>query len=270
MTDAKALFDEGKLLAAIERLTQDVRSNPADLHSRIFLFELLCFAGDFERAEKQLDVVAHQSAAMQIGTAVYKQILAAEKARHAVFAHDQLPDFLMTPPEHAPYHLEALKLVREGEPAKAKILLQKALDLRPAQAGQIDGAPFQDFEDADPFLGPFLEAIINGRYAWLPFEQLRRIQIARPQQLRDLIWARARIESRSENAGEVFLPVLYPGSAGHQDEAVKLGRTTTWIENGEGLAQGVGQRMFLIDEQEWAMLELAEIEFADAGGGLPT
>ncbi len=265
MTDAKALFDQGKLLAAIEQLTQDVRSNPVDLRSRIFLFELLCFAGDFERADKQLDVVAHQSDAMQVGTAVYKQVLAAEKARQAVFALDQLPDFLMTPPEHAAFHLEALKLMREGEPAKARILLQKALDLRPTQTGQVDGAPFHELEDADPFVGPFLEVIVNGRYAWLPFEQLRRIQIARPQQLRDLIWARARIESRGENAGEVFLPVLYPGSAEHQDESVKLGRTTNWIDNSEGLARGIGQRMFLIDGQERAMLEVADIQFGEVG-----
>ncbi len=269
MIDAKALFDEGKLLAAIERLTQDVRANPTDLRSRIFLFELLCFAGDLERAGKQLDVVAHQSDEMQIGTRVYRQILAAEKQRQVVFAHDQLPDFLMTPPEYAIFHLEALRLSRQGEPAKARVLLQKALDLRPSQAGKTDGTPFHEFEDADPFLGPFLEVIINGRYAWLPFEQLLRIEIARPQQLRDLIWASARIESRSEMGGEVYLPVLYPGSADHQDEAVKLGRTTNWIDNSEGLVRGVGQRMFLIDEQERAMLEVADIQFADAGGGLP-
>lgn len=270
MTDAKALLDQGKLAAAIERLTQDVRANPSDSRLRVFLFELLCFAGDLGRAEKQLDVIAHQNADMQIGAAVYRQILAAEKARRAVFAEDQLPGFLTAPPEHVVFHLEALKLLREGEPAKARILLEKAFQLRPALAGRMDGESFQRFEDSDPFLGPFLEVVVNGQYTWLPFEQIRRIEIAKPQLLRDLIWARARIESCGGDAGEVFLPVLYPGSSDHQDEAVRLGRTTNWIDKSEGLVRGVGQRMFLIDEQERAMLELAEIHFVHAGEGSPT
>ena len=270
MTDAKALLDQGKLAAAIERLTQDVRSNPSDSRLRIFLFELLCFTGDFGRAEKQLDVIAHQSADMQIGAAVYRQVLAAEKARRAVFAEDQLPGFLNSPPEHVVFHLEALKLLREGEPAKARILLEKALQLRPALAGRMDGKSFHQFEDSDPFLGPFLEVIVNGQYTWLPFEQILRMEIARPHHLRDLIWARARIESRGGDAGEVFLPVLYPGSSDHQDEAVRLGRITNWIDKSEGLVRGAGQRMFLIDEEERAMLEVAEIDFAHAAEGSPT
>ena len=47
--DAKQLFDNGDLQGAISELTADVKANPLDLRNRIFLFELLCFMGDFQR-----------------------------------------------------------------------------------------------------------------------------------------------------------------------------------------------------------------------------
>jgi type VI secretion system protein ImpE len=261
MADAKKLFDQGNLSAALKQLTQDVRANPINSHLRIFLFELLCFAGDFDRAEKQLDVIAHQNSDMQIGSAIYTQILQAEKARRAVFSGNQFPEFLTNPPEHAAYHLEALQLFRDGKSEEAFILLEKALELRPPLSGTNEGNLFHQFEDCDPFLGPFLEAIINGRYHWLPLERVQSIELIKPQHLRDLIWARARIASLDGEAGDVFLPVLYSGSSDHPEDAVRLGRATTWIDTGAGLVRGAGQRMFLIDEQECALLELTEIHF---------
>jgi type VI secretion system protein ImpE len=59
--DAKQLFDNGDLQGAISQLTADVKANPLELRNRIFLFELLCFMGDFQRAERQLDAVAQVS-----------------------------------------------------------------------------------------------------------------------------------------------------------------------------------------------------------------
>ena len=38
-------------------------------------------------------------------------------------------------------------------------------------------------------LGPVCEAILNGKYYWIPFERLSRVDIEAPSDLRDLIWA---------------------------------------------------------------------------------
>ncbi|MBM3791008.1 MAG: virulence protein SciE type, partial [Acidobacteria bacterium] len=116
---------------------------------------------------------------------------------------------------------------------------------------------------SDLFLGPFLELIVNDKYAWLPYEQIRRIEIHRPVQLRDLCWARAKIEAKGGDLGDVFLPVLYPGSYRHGSEEVRLGRRTDWIDVGSGLTRGAGQRLFLIDGKELGMLEITAIEFAE-------
>jgi type VI secretion system protein ImpE len=45
------LFRAGKLQEAIQALGSEVRDRPGDNQRRTFLFELLCFAGEFSRAE---------------------------------------------------------------------------------------------------------------------------------------------------------------------------------------------------------------------------
>ena len=56
---AKQLFAAGKVQEAIAALGAHLRDHPTDSVQRTFLFELLCFAGQYDRAEKQLGVLAH-------------------------------------------------------------------------------------------------------------------------------------------------------------------------------------------------------------------
>src|SRR5690606_2155784 len=51
---AKQLFQAGQLNEAMKALAAEVRDNPTDPRRRTFLFELLCFAGEYDRAEKHL------------------------------------------------------------------------------------------------------------------------------------------------------------------------------------------------------------------------
>jgi len=55
---ARELFTTGKVREAIQMLTAHLRDRPSDRAQRTFLFELLCFAGEFVRAERQLAVLA--------------------------------------------------------------------------------------------------------------------------------------------------------------------------------------------------------------------
>ena len=55
---AAELFREGKLMEAIEAVGVEIRGNPTDSKRRTFLFELLCFAGEYDRAQKHLEVLA--------------------------------------------------------------------------------------------------------------------------------------------------------------------------------------------------------------------
>ena len=51
---AKALYQAGKLNEAIQALNAEIRENPTDAQRRVFLFELLCFAGDYDRATQEI------------------------------------------------------------------------------------------------------------------------------------------------------------------------------------------------------------------------
>jgi type VI secretion system protein ImpE len=265
---AQELLDAGHLSGAIEQLNLDVKFHPTDSRLRTFLFELLCFTGDYQRAERHLDVLAGQSVNAEAGVHVYRNILAAETARHRLFSEGLRPDFLLEPPPYLHLHLEAVNRLRENKPAKAKVLLERSERDRPGLKGRLEGRAFLGFQDADDLIGPFLEVIVQRNYVWLPFEQITHLKISAPKRLRDLLWIPATLETRNAPVREVFLPVLYAGSNEHSDEQVKLGRMTDWKAVGEGLTLGVGQRLWLADDEVRAMLEVREVEFeAETNGG---
>jgi type VI secretion system protein ImpE len=259
--NAKELLDAGRLTALVELLNEDVRAHPADIKLRTFLFEALCFAGDYERAQRQLDALEGLNAQLESGIAIYRNLLSAERSRLAVANENQLPMFLLEPPAFVSLYIAALHRLREGKAADARALLLEGMEQQPAAAGKIDGQQFTDFLDADPFLGPFLEVIVNERYAWVPFVQIKRFKIDTPQHLRDLLWVPGTLETAGGSSGSVLLPVFYSGSFRHPDEQVRLGRATEWDDVGENLVRGRGQRMFLVDDGEKPMLQCREIQF---------
>ena len=58
-------------------------------------------------------------------------------------------------------------------------------------SGDIDGTKFDWIADADSRLGPVLEAVIDGKYYWIPFNRVAKVNISRPSDLRDLVWISA-------------------------------------------------------------------------------
>lgn len=258
---AKELLEANHLSAAITALTQDVKKQPTDTRLRTFLFELLCFAGEYERAERQLDVVGHQNESAGIGVEVYRQLLKADKARQRWFAEGLKPTLLLEAPSWVQHQLEAGNRLRAHQTAEAKALLQQAVSTSPKLQGIVNGKPFIDFRDSDDRLGPFLEVFLREKYVWLPWEQIKKITIPKPTQLRDLLWTPATIEAGEGTAGDVFLPVLYAGSHSEEDDQLRLGKITDWRGLGDGLAGGVGQKTFLVDDSEMSILEIREIEF---------
>ena len=261
MAQAKALYESGELAAAIEAVTSEVKANPTDMQRRTFLFELLAFAGEWDRAEKQLDVIANQSTNAEIGVQAYRHNIKAERERRRLFADGLQPHFLSEPPVYVDLHLAAINRVREGNFQEAREALDRAEEDRPAFAGKLNGQPIQDFRDADDFVGPVLELVVQDKYAWLPLEQVKRMAIAPPKSLRDLIWPSARIESTTGTVGEVFMLALYEGSSAHESDAVRLGRMTDWRQIGDNLHRASGLRLFLADDEDKAIFEVKSVEF---------
>ncbi|HVO98283.1 MAG TPA: type VI secretion system accessory protein TagJ [Bryobacteraceae bacterium] len=227
----RELFQAGKLNGAIEALGVEVRDNPTDARRRTFLFELLCFKGDYDRAEKHLNILADASPDSRVGAVLYFSALHAERVRQNLFERKEYPVQPAT-----------------GNP----------------RGGTINGQPFRELEDADPRVGPRLELFAAGAYLWIPLEHIESIEIEAPKRLRDLLWAPALVRTgpafKEKELGEVLLPVLAPFSWKHPDDDVKLGRATEWAE-ADGLSVPSGQRMFSVDGEDMPLLEIRKIEF---------
>src|SRR5262245_3964045 len=105
---ASELFHAGRLSEAIDAQTAKVRENPADQPARLFLHELLLFAGEIDRARKQLDVLRYDDPRHVAAVEQYRQALDAEARRRAVFAGTEQPKWLSAVPDHVRLRLEAL------------------------------------------------------------------------------------------------------------------------------------------------------------------
>jgi len=261
MQEAKALFEAGKLDAAIESLLSEVKANPTDISRRTFLFELCCFAGQWDRADKQLDVIGMQDAKAAVGVLAYRSNTQAERDRHRLFKDGLAPHFLIEPPPYIDLLLDAVNRLREGNIDEARAKLDELEEVRPAFSGKLNGEPFSDFRDYNDLTGPILELIVKGQYTWLPLEQVSSIDISQPKTLRDLIWAPARIEAKDGTVGEVFIPALYVGSHEHKDDQVRLGHATDWNQVSEELYTGAGLRLFWIDGEDKPLFQIKQIEF---------
>jgi type VI secretion system protein ImpE len=267
MPTPRELYQAGQLQAAIEALTAEVRSKPADAPTRIFLFELLSFAGDWDRARKQIDVLAQAGPNEALAVQVYLANIEAERARARLFSEGLQPHFLNEPPPYVDRHLEAINRIREGNVAEARALLDTAEEERPALPGTLNGKPFADFRDCDDVIGPVLELIVKDKYTWLPFEQIRRLEIGAPSKLRDLVWARAKVEALDGTIGDVYVPALYEGSCRNADDRLRLGRMTAWIPLSEDLARGAGLKAFQAGEDDVALFEARQVEFQPLPSG---
>ena len=154
---AKELFDAGDLSAAITKVGDELKNDPADARRRSFLFEMLCFSGDLERAGKQLDVIGRGGMDAEIAVSRYRAALEAEKLRRALFTEGRMPGLPKDVPAYTQQHLEAIARMREGRAEEATALLEEAVEQRPSIACEINGERFEDIRVADDLLAPFLE-----------------------------------------------------------------------------------------------------------------
>lgn len=241
------------------RLQEDVRANPADAKLRVFLFQLLCVLGQWERALNQLTVASGLDPIALAMAQTYGEAVRCEAIRRDVFDGKRSPMVLGEPEQWLALLIESLLLAGRGQNGESEQLRQRAFDEAETSSGGIDDHPFAWIADADSRLGPVLEAVINGRYYWVPFSRLSKISLEPPEDLRDMVWMPAHLEF--ENGGEsvAFIPTRYPGSESSADGLIALARKTVWNEVAEGAHHGLGQRMLTTDAGEMPLTEIRAI-----------
>ncbi len=228
---AQELFKAGKLEEAIQSLGVELRDNPADVQRRTFLFELLSLAGDLDRAEKQLDIVADGNPEAGMGSLVYRSAIHADRIRRRMFEVGGFPQ--VEPPGPV--------------------------------TGTLNGEPFASLRDADPRIAGRLEVYAAGQYTWLPFEHIASVTMKPPTHLRDLIWAPAVVKPGPKfdvltiELGDVLLPVMTPLSWQHANDDIRLGRVTDWEELDGGQVVPIGQKLLLVDDEPVPILEVRSL-----------
>ncbi|HEX4808055.1 MAG TPA: type VI secretion system accessory protein TagJ [Bryobacteraceae bacterium] len=240
---AETLFKAGKLDEAISALNSQLKDNPSDQRGRTFLFELLCFAGDFDRAEKQLNILEQEGNKDSVlATLLYKTALHGERTRLDMFENKSYP-----------------KQAINGKTTLVR--------------GKLNGKEFTTLSDADPRIGPKLELFAAGEYLWISFEDIASIHIEPPKRLRDLFWIPAKVGTgpsfRSRELGEILLPALSPLSWQHPEDEVRLGRVSEWCEDEAGEISPFGQKNLLVDGEEFPLLEVRELYIYPAPGSAP-
>jgi type VI secretion system protein ImpE len=249
----------GDPAAALAHLQEQVRAKPADAKLRIFLFQLLCVVGQWDRALNQLSVASNLDPDALAMAQTYTDAVKCEAVRDDVFEGKKSPLIFGQPEQWLALLIESLLLEGQGEHDRSAQLRSRAFDEAPASAGDIDGRPFAWICDADSRLGPVLEAVINGRYYWVPFARLTKIEIEPPEDLRDMVWMPAHLQF--ENGGEsvALIPTRYPGSAASADGLIVLARKTVWEEISPDTHRGLGQRILTTDTDDVPLMEIRAI-----------
>ncbi|MCW5966172.1 MAG: tetratricopeptide repeat protein, partial [Bryobacterales bacterium] len=232
MKNASDLLKAGKLSEAIQAVIQTVRDHPTDDKARTFLFELLCFAGEYDRAEKHLDALLENKTETLHGSLLYKAALHAQRTRENFYAAGEYKN--------------------------------SSADSAPAVGATINGKHYASVRDADPRIGARLEVFAGGSFMWIPFRHLERVDIEKPRRLRDLLWLPSKVVNAStftEELGDVLLPVITAEATRDESETVKLGRETYFGVDEDGLEIPVGQKLLLADDEEIPLLEVRELVF---------
>ncbi|MES9829099.1 MAG: type VI secretion system accessory protein TagJ [Candidatus Thiodiazotropha sp.] len=259
--DAEDFLKQGQLDEALQALQQTIRKEPSNAKLRVFLFQLLCVIGEWERALSQLDVAGDMDSLNLPMTQTYREAIHCELFRKEIFSGEKSPLIFGDPPEWTAFLIEALKQAGAGEYAQAETLRNQAFELAPGSAGTIDEQPFEWIADADNRIGPMLEAIINGRYYWIPMQRLKQVTIDTPEDLRDMVWAPAHLTFENEGQTVALIPARYPTTEEESDAMLKLSRKTEWLEPYQGLYTGLGQRMFTTNLDEYPLLSTRQIDF---------
>jgi type VI secretion system protein ImpE len=256
---AEFSLKSGDPAAALGQLQEQVRARPEDPKLRIFLFQLLCVVGKWERALNQLNVAAGLDPAALAMAQTYGDAVRCEAIRGDVFAGRKSPMIFGQPDQWLALLIESLLAAGNGEPERSQQLRASAFDEAPATAGTIDARPFSWIADADSRIGPALEAVINGRYYWVPFARLLKIDIEAPADLRDMVWMPAHLQFANGGESVALIPTRYPGSESSSDGLIVLARKTVWEEFAPDAHRGLGQRVITTDVDDIPLMDVRSI-----------
>lgn len=266
MTAAELLKDKNPT-QALKALEDAVRKEPSDVKLRIFLFQLLCVLGNWERALTQLGVIGEMDRMAMLMVRTCQAAIQCEALRSEVFAGARSPLIFGEPADWIAQLVQAAALDGQGKSEAAMTMRDAAFEAAPTTSGTLETAgegdavqshPFEFIADTDVRMGPMIEAIVDGKYFWIPFSRITLIRIEKPTDLRDLVWTPCQFVWSSGGQGVGFIPARYPGTEKRGTDLQRMSAQTT--PAGDGGEEPMGQRVLATDAGEFPLLSIRSIK----------
>jgi type VI secretion system protein ImpE len=177
--------------------------------------------------------------------------------RRDVFAGKKRPEVFLAAPDFVTKRFEAIGHLASGQTAAGVAALAASDAAAPEVRGTLNEQPAAGLRDADDMLAPILEVMVLRDYIWVPWSQIKELEVQAPAHPRDLLWAPARLVLSDGEQRRCYLPVLYPATHTAADDALKLGRLTDWIvPDDDAPVRGVGQHLLAAADRDFGLLEV--------------
>lgn len=253
MPTISQLLAEGQLRDALIAQEQLVQADPRSPENNLLLHELQFLSGHFSQAATSLEFIhSHDADWPAMAQFLMLQLQAARLRERGIRTRLQ-----NKAPAHLLHRWRAACL-RDKDPLRAIHNVDRADEKSPRITGFIDGREFEGLRDTDDRFGSILEVFLDGNYAWIPFEQLRRVRWKPAESTLEMAYRPALITWVDRTEQAVVLPMVYPNSASF-DGAFALGQDTDWPE-ANGLVCGIGARIWMIGEDEVRVTDCSELE----------
>jgi type VI secretion system protein ImpE len=248
-------LDHADIDGAVAIALEQVKAAPKDEDARRLFIDLLIVQGDFERADKQADILSNTAGALTLGLSLLRGRLRAAKARELWFTEGAVPAFPDGPTERDTLAMQLGVSMRGGNAAEIKRdldLLASASQTNAMTVNEMNGVELRDADDRVPHAIEVLCS--NGSYMWVDFDRIERLEFAPVKSIRDLAWRPANLILKGASETDVVICNTY--FATKQTAGERLSRTTDWDEMAGGVITGRGQKTYLAGEDALYALEL--------------
>ncbi|QHQ15516.1 protein of avirulence locus ImpE [Pectobacterium parmentieri] len=266
MESLQQRLTRGSLADNLAEIMRQIQAAPANADLRAAFVQLLCLAGNWTRAQTQLQSWLALTPLAQPTVTLLQQAIAGEQQREAVLRGEVEPQLPGCAWRWCETLLAALRADITGDYVRGAEWRAEALDQADANPGQLqqqdETTNFAWLMDGDSRFGPVCEAITNGRYYWIPFAAIREMVFQAPTSVTDLIWRHTRVQLVDGSEQICQIPVRYPLQQG-TDERYLRASVTEWQTLGKEGSQfiGNGQKVWLSDSAEFPLLTLQQITF---------
>ncbi len=240
-----------------------VKAAPGDVEARAVLFQMFCINGEWDRASAQLEALMAAGQDQHPIWIQFKMLMRMEERRREVYSTGEVPTIVGEPADWMVPFGKAFGMHQSGDHTGAAELREQALADAPATAFAIGDVEGDWLMDGDARLGPMLEAFLptEGDYVWIPFSTLGSFRVEKPSQLNHFVWVPATFVWSDGKQLHGFIPTRYMGTENSGDAGLKLARQTDWIEKGEDIFEGMGQRVLMSAEDDFSILDIREARF---------